>query len=314
MFASSKQASIDNISKKGTPGKKTSGGPRRASTGESNRKSELYKTELCISVHSGDPCKYGDNCQFAHSVKELNQVHRHPRYKTQLCKSFQSQGFCKYNDRCTFIHHPEEGRVPPATSATRGSTSAQSPWSSSNSSPVSCFRAITPVPRPEMKNERLRAASDPCVAYQGSFTPLEKASVSREKSPVVVCPYSGSDVDQSGDGISLPSPFPSPQLEMRGTLSDPFESVYTSSGGLPEYRHSNLDLSSSVQRPIPSAVPFLRLDFGQGLTPVHADKLRGLFSLSNTSPWQATHEVDDDIQWASKLAHYISTPQNDFNI
>ncbi|KAF9908242.1 hypothetical protein EC991_010082 [Linnemannia zychae] len=91
-------------------GKKGVRGPRRGSS-ENNKKAELYKTELCISVHSGLVCKYGDNCQFAHSVAELQHVHRHPRYKTQLCTSFQSQGFCKYNDRCTFIHHPEEARV-----------------------------------------------------------------------------------------------------------------------------------------------------------------------------------------------------------
>ncbi|KAG0267083.1 hypothetical protein BG011_009155 [Mortierella polycephala] len=313
-FADDRQANIDNTSKKEMSGKKTPGSSRRASTGEPNRKSELYKTELCISVHSGDPCKYGDNCQFAHSVKELNQVHRHPRYKTQLCKSFQNQGFCKYNDRCTFIHHPEEARMPPAASTIRESSSAQSPWSSSNSSPVSCSRAATPVLHPEMRNEYLRAASDPCITYQGSHTSLERANVSGGHSPVAVCPCSASDADQSGDGIILPSPLSSPQLEMRRTLSGPFESAYTSSGGIPQYHHSSPSLSSAIQRPIPGAVPFLRLGFGQGLTPVPTDKLRGMFPLNNVSPWQATHEADDDVQWASKLAHYISTPQNDFSI
>ncbi|KAG0375643.1 hypothetical protein BGX24_008832 [Mortierella sp. AD032] len=92
-------------------GKKGTRGSRRGSS-ENNKKAELYKTELCISVHSGLACKYGDNCQFAHNVSELQHVNRHPRYKTQLCTSFQNQGFCKYNDRCTFIHHPEEARVP----------------------------------------------------------------------------------------------------------------------------------------------------------------------------------------------------------
>ncbi|KAG0257973.1 hypothetical protein BGZ95_005088, partial [Linnemannia exigua] len=93
------------------PGKRGARGPRRGSS-DNNKKAELYKTELCISVHSGFACKYGDNCQFAHNVAELHHVNRHPRYKTQLCTSFQNQGFCKYNDRCTFIHHPEEARVP----------------------------------------------------------------------------------------------------------------------------------------------------------------------------------------------------------
>ncbi|KAG0083251.1 hypothetical protein BGZ93_006076 [Podila epicladia] len=84
----------------------------RRGPGESNRKSELYKTELCISLSTGNPCRYGDQCQFAHSKEELQHVNRHPRYKTQFCMSFQAHGYCKYNERCTFIHHPEEARVP----------------------------------------------------------------------------------------------------------------------------------------------------------------------------------------------------------
>lgn len=37
--------------------KKGSGGQRRSGAGELHRKSELYKTELCITVSSGMPCK-----------------------------------------------------------------------------------------------------------------------------------------------------------------------------------------------------------------------------------------------------------------
>lgn len=70
----------------------------------------FFSSSITYSHQYSD--RYGDNCQFAHSVAELQHVNRHPRYKTQLCTSFQSQGFCKYNDRCTFIHHPEEARVP----------------------------------------------------------------------------------------------------------------------------------------------------------------------------------------------------------
>ncbi|KAF9130437.1 hypothetical protein BGW39_003073 [Mortierella sp. 14UC] len=103
--------SSNTLSNVDPSGKKGVRGLRRGSS-ENNKKAELYKTELCISVHSGLVCKYGDNCQFAHSVAELQHVNRHPRYKTQLCTSFQSHGFCKYNDRCTFIHHPDEARVP----------------------------------------------------------------------------------------------------------------------------------------------------------------------------------------------------------
>ncbi|KAF9148708.1 hypothetical protein BG015_009548 [Linnemannia schmuckeri] len=126
--ASAANQNGDPSSKKGTRG------PRRGSS-ENNKKAELYKTELCISVHSGLVCKYGDNCQFAHSVAELQHVNRHPRYKTQLCTSFQSQGFCKYNDRCTFIHHPEEARVPLSPSLFR-KTPAAAPLPPNQSPPV----------------------------------------------------------------------------------------------------------------------------------------------------------------------------------
>ncbi|KAF9157209.1 hypothetical protein DFQ26_009032 [Actinomortierella ambigua] len=80
--------------------------------GEGKKITDLYKTEMCHSVAAGTTCRYGDQCQFAHSEHELNQVARHPRYKTQFCTSFQSFGRCKYNDRCTFIHHPDEARTP----------------------------------------------------------------------------------------------------------------------------------------------------------------------------------------------------------
>ena len=47
--------SSGNISKGEGYGKK--GGSRRSTSGEGHRKSELYKTELCISVNTGVSCK-----------------------------------------------------------------------------------------------------------------------------------------------------------------------------------------------------------------------------------------------------------------
>ncbi|KAF9282604.1 hypothetical protein BGZ88_010942 [Linnemannia elongata] len=140
--ATSSAASAGNLNGDSS-GKNRTRVPRRGSS-ESNKKAELYKTELCISVHSGLVCKYGDNCQFAHSVAELQHVNRHPRYKTQLCTSFQSQGFCKYHDRCTFIHHPEEARVPISPSLFR-KTIAQLP-SPNQPPPVIPNQVPTPVP------------------------------------------------------------------------------------------------------------------------------------------------------------------------
>ncbi|KAF9326588.1 hypothetical protein BG006_010016 [Podila minutissima] len=147
--------------------------PGRRGPGESNRKSELYKTELCISLSTGNPCRYGDQCQFAHSKEELQHVNRHPRYKTQFCMSFQSHGYCKYNERCTFIHHPEEARVPwesivGCNGNTEDSTSIQTPGSISSAK--------------DPRADRTRALSDPGFA-SASSTAEELTDGGRDSDP-----------------------------------------------------------------------------------------------------------------------------------
>ncbi|KAF9931123.1 hypothetical protein FBU30_010743 [Linnemannia zychae] len=156
---------------------------------ENNKKAELYKTELCISVHTGLVCKYGDNCQFAHSVAELQHVNRHPRYKTQLCTSFQNQGSCKYNDRCTFIHYPEEARVPISPSLFRKNVSSHIAHPAPRQTPNTLITkqnssACAPVARSKSTMaasnmqyaefnkggiDRARSMSEPCISsYMGS--------------------------------------------------------------------------------------------------------------------------------------------------
>jgi len=76
--------------------------------------SSRYKTELCRSfmesTNTTSPlsdagyCRYKEKCQFAHGLKELRSVQRHPKYKTEPCKSYYSMGFCCYGKRCHFIH------------------------------------------------------------------------------------------------------------------------------------------------------------------------------------------------------------------
>lgn len=64
----------------------------------------LYKTELCRSYEEFGQCRYGNKCQFAHSLEELRPVQRHPKYKTEVCKTFATTGTCPYGTRCRFIH------------------------------------------------------------------------------------------------------------------------------------------------------------------------------------------------------------------
>lgn len=78
------------------------------SRGQTN--SSRYKTELCRPFEESGVCKYGDKCQFAHGIKELRSMARHPKYKTELCRTFHSTGLCPYGPRCHFIHNSEQNK------------------------------------------------------------------------------------------------------------------------------------------------------------------------------------------------------------
>ncbi|GBP09216.1 Protein TIS11 [Eumeta japonica] len=85
-----------------------------------------YKTELCRPYEEAGVCKYGDKCQFAHGVRELRNLQRHPKYKTELCRTFHSVGFCPYGPRCHFVHNADEARrrEPPSPGGSLASLSS----------------------------------------------------------------------------------------------------------------------------------------------------------------------------------------------
>ncbi|CAA2978814.1 zinc finger CCCH domain-containing 14 [Olea europaea subsp. europaea] len=64
----------------------------------------MFKTELCNKWQESGECPYGDNCQFAHGIKELRPVIRHPRYKTEVCRMVLAGDICPYGHRCHFRH------------------------------------------------------------------------------------------------------------------------------------------------------------------------------------------------------------------
>ncbi|XP_059624598.1 zinc finger CCCH domain-containing protein 15-like [Cornus florida] len=64
----------------------------------------MQKTELCNKWQETGACRYGDQCQFAHGIKELRPVIRHPRYKTEVCRMVLVGGSCPYGHRCHFRH------------------------------------------------------------------------------------------------------------------------------------------------------------------------------------------------------------------
>lgn len=64
----------------------------------------MFKTELCNKWQETGTCPYGEQCQFAHGIKELRAVIRHPRYKTQVCRMVLAGDKCPYGHRCHFRH------------------------------------------------------------------------------------------------------------------------------------------------------------------------------------------------------------------
>ncbi|XP_027096305.1 zinc finger CCCH domain-containing protein 15-like [Coffea arabica] len=64
----------------------------------------MFKTELCNKWQETGECPYGENCQFAHGIKELRPVLRHPRYKTEVCRMVLNGDHCPYGHRCHFRH------------------------------------------------------------------------------------------------------------------------------------------------------------------------------------------------------------------
>ncbi|XP_015906470.1 mRNA decay activator protein ZFP36L1 [Parasteatoda tepidariorum] len=127
-----------------------------------NTNSSRYKTELCRPFEENGTCKYGDKCQFAHGIKELRSMARHPKYKTELCRTFHSTGLCPYGPRCHFIHNSEQTKknlltnlstssapiipvgIRPKALTSLGSDGELSPPSSNEGSPtdLKCFNDI----------------------------------------------------------------------------------------------------------------------------------------------------------------------------
>ncbi|KAL3501785.1 hypothetical protein ACH5RR_036234 [Cinchona calisaya] len=64
----------------------------------------MFKTELCNKWQQTGACPYGENCQFAHGIKDLRPILRHPRYKTEACRMVLNGDHCPYGHRCHFRH------------------------------------------------------------------------------------------------------------------------------------------------------------------------------------------------------------------
>lgn len=75
---------------------------------EEKKNDPKYKTELCKSFMNNNFCIYGNQCRFAHGMKELVIKTQNSNYKKKLCKSFFENGFCTYGIRCNFQHYQKK--------------------------------------------------------------------------------------------------------------------------------------------------------------------------------------------------------------
>uniref|UniRef100_A0A7E4ZRB5 C3H1-type domain-containing protein n=1 Tax=Panagrellus redivivus TaxID=6233 RepID=A0A7E4ZRB5_PANRE len=68
---------------------------------------EMYKTVMCEAWLLTAFCGYGENCKFAHGLRELRKA-QDPvipsKYKTKVCFKYASQGICPHGNACLFVH------------------------------------------------------------------------------------------------------------------------------------------------------------------------------------------------------------------
>ena len=71
-----------------------------------------YKRDICKNWRDTGVCRFGDACNYAHGLEEMQAVDRltedklkaHDIFKTQNCRAFWKGRFCQYGKRCQFRH------------------------------------------------------------------------------------------------------------------------------------------------------------------------------------------------------------------
>ncbi|KAF9582572.1 hypothetical protein BGW38_000045 [Lunasporangiospora selenospora] len=268
---------------------------------ESARKSELYKTEMCISVSEGVNCKYGDQCQFAHNKDELKHVERHPRYKTQFCTSFQRDGYCKYNDRCTFIHKAEEARI------TTGESGLSSTIPRAERRVSAHLRALASTPERGAKISAVSQKTGPATVSMETKATRDRNYLAQDLKPYS---YSGKDTDYSSNILSV-----SESVQNQSFLSSQDMWFH---GGV--YNESSSTATGSFIFPFDYFQHCVPMSPSNSIDSVNTDTDSG-YSAGSTSmrPFATpeTQEIIDQgsyLEWGLKLARYISTKENEFDL
>ncbi|GJJ76695.1 hypothetical protein EMPS_09054 [Entomortierella parvispora] len=277
-------------------------GSRRSSVAENSRKSELYKTELCVSLTSGLPCKYGDQCQFAHSRQELQQVARHPRYKTQLCTSYQTSGYCKYNDRCTFVHRLEESRVP--LSILFENSPKQAPRVRTNSGPLPAPTTNFPEPQPlRLRPPKGEVMFDQMPMAKPVDTNTYQINIAGEIHPLTALPISDSRAHVAVGETQAQRQY----HHLRSSSASSWDSLNALIDARP---------TLGIQEPqqyyaLPARNEQLEVRgvaFDEAFKPLWDSHQLGF------DDWGYDNSGLNEVEWAAQLARFIWTPQNEFHI
>jgi len=76
---------------------------------EPPRNPATYKVYMCRRLIEEKTCRYGDTCDFAHSLEEMRPMPPpQPGYKDSLCKFFEEKKECKWGKDCKFAHGKKE--------------------------------------------------------------------------------------------------------------------------------------------------------------------------------------------------------------
>ena len=64
-----------------------------------------FKTQLCKNFMSQGKCKYGQLCNFAHGVSELQRSKSKQDKNFRPCKSYHLSGYCSNGSKCQYLHN-----------------------------------------------------------------------------------------------------------------------------------------------------------------------------------------------------------------
>ncbi|ODV59941.1 zinc finger CCCH domain-containing protein ASCRUDRAFT_71428 [Ascoidea rubescens DSM 1968] len=69
------------------------------------KKNFLYKTAICISYFTGQQCRFGSFCNYAHSLDKIRPINVPCGYKTKLCCNEYTY-LCNFK-HCFYLHYDE---------------------------------------------------------------------------------------------------------------------------------------------------------------------------------------------------------------